>query len=90
MALSCDRCGLDLGALERGARLAGLVTILTAAILIMLAIGIDIMLRPPLWLQVVIWAPLTLAVVIGTLRLYKTALLYRRYEAQAEQGGTEG
>ena len=89
IALTCSKCGLSLAELERGARLAGLVTILVAAILISVAMAVDIYLNPPFWLQVAIWAPLTMAVVIGTLRLYKTALLYRQYEVQAEQGQIE-
>ncbi|MDJ0642294.1 MAG: DUF983 domain-containing protein [Erythrobacter sp.] len=85
IAMSCEQCALSLAELERGARLAGLVTILVAAILISMAMAVDIYLSPPFWLQVVVWAPLTMAVVIGILRLYKTALLYRQYEVQAEQ-----
>ena len=89
IALTCDKCGLPLSELERGGRLAGLVTILVAAILISAAMAVDIYLRPPFWLQVVVWAPITMAAVIGTLRLYKTTLLYRQYEAQAGQGRGE-
>ncbi len=89
IALTCENCGLSLAVLERGARLAGLVTILVAAVLIGLAMAIDIYLNPPFWLQVLVWAPLVMAVVIGTLRFYKTALLYRQYEVRAENGGVE-
>ncbi len=87
--MTCKQCGLSLAELERGARLAGLVTILVAAVLISVAMAVDIYLGPPFWLQVVLWAPLTIAVVLMTLRLYKTALLYRQYEIQAEQGRGE-
>jgi uncharacterized protein (DUF983 family) len=83
IALACEACGLDLGALERGGRLAGLFTIALAVLLITFAIGIDIALRPPLWLQAILWAPLTVGTVIYGLRFYRTALLFRQYEAQA-------
>ncbi len=84
IALSCTKCGLQLAQLERGGRLAGLVTILVAAALIGAAMAVDIYLSPPFWLQVLVWAPVTMAVVIGVLRLFKTALLYRQYELQSE------
>ena len=84
VALRCDSCQLDFTGLERGARLAGLVTIVVAALLIMLSIGVDMALQLSFWLQVLFWAPVTIAVVIGTLRFYKTALLYRQYEIQHE------
>ncbi len=80
VALSCPHCELDLGALERGGRLAGLLTALFAIVLILLALGIDATFRPPLWLQTAIWAPVTVFGVIGALRLFKTVLLYAAYE----------
>ncbi|MBD2842300.1 DUF983 domain-containing protein [Erythrobacter rubeus] len=82
VALKCENCQLDFTGLERGGRLAGLVTVLIAAILIGLATAIDVAISPPFWLQVMFWAPATVAAVIGVLRFYKTALLYRQYEAQ--------
>jgi len=80
IALSCEACGLDLGALERGGRLAGVLTMLLAVFLIGVALGVDAALRPPLWLSALIWAPLTVGCVIFALRFYRTALLYRQYE----------
>ena len=88
IAIKCDACDLDFTALERGARLAGVVTILTAAILISIALGIDITFNPPIWLQALIWGPVTIASVISVLRCYKTLLLYRQYEIQIERGDT--
>ncbi len=82
VALNCQSCQLDFTGLERGARLAGLVTIVTAAVLIGLSIGADMAFQPPFWLQVLFWGPVTIAAVIGVLRLYKTALLYAAYDAQ--------
>nr|WP_255478576.1 DUF983 domain-containing protein [Erythrobacter sp. THAF29] len=85
VAKQCGHCGLDFTELERGGRFAGLVTSLTAVVLMALAIGTDMAFQPPFWLQVVFWAPVTVATVIGVLRIYKTALLYRQYEIQAEK-----
>jgi len=84
VAISCDQCGLLLAELERGGRLAGVVTILVAVALIVVALGVDIALQPPFWLQVMVWGPVTVVVVIGVLRLFKTVLLYRQYELQCE------
>lgn len=86
VALTCSHCELDLGSLERGGRFAGLLTALVAVILIMLAYAVEAAYRPPLWLQAAFWAPVTVALVIGTLRLFKTTLLYARYERLREKG----
>jgi uncharacterized protein (DUF983 family) len=81
VALKCTACELALGALERGGRLSGVFTALVAIVIMLLAMGLDAALRPPLWLHAVIWVPVTLIGVIGGLRLFKAALLYANYEA---------
>lgn len=86
VALTCSHCELDLGSLERGGRFAGLLTAIVAVILIMVAYAVEAAYRPPLWLQAAFWAPVTVALVIVTLRLFKTTLLYARYERLREKG----
>ena len=86
VALTCSHCQLDLGALERGGRFAGVLTALVAVVLIMLAYGIEASLRPPLWLQAAFWAPVTVGTVIFVLRFFKTLMLYARYERQGGKG----
>lgn len=86
IAFKCDNCGLKIAELERGGRLAGLVTIIVALILIGAALAIESAYRPPLWLQGLFWGPVTVLSVIAVLRLYKTALLFRQYEIVQEQG----
>ncbi len=85
VALECSQCGLDLGVLERGGRLGGVLTAFIAIILIMLAYAVEATLRPPLWLQAAFWAPVTVGAVIYGLRLFKTALLYASYEDGEER-----
>ncbi|MFU7527929.1 DUF983 domain-containing protein [Qipengyuania sp. ASV99] len=80
IAMKCSNCELDLGALERGGRFAGLLTVIIAVVLMVIAVAIETALRPPLWLQAAIWAPVTVGGVIYALRLYKTALLYAAYD----------
>ena len=86
VALNCENCDLNLGTLERGGRLVGVLTALVAVILILVAYAVEASLRPPLWLQVAFWAPVTIAVVIFVLRLFKTVMLYASYERSIEKG----
>ena len=79
IALTCDSCELDLGALERGGRFSGVLTAFIAIVLIILAYAVETTLRPPLWLQAVFWAPITVGAVVFALRLFKTTLLYASY-----------
>ncbi|MEM6909769.1 MAG: DUF983 domain-containing protein [Pseudomonadota bacterium] len=78
----CRVCGLSFGELERGGRFAGLLTLAIAAVLCSVAIGIDTVFEPPLWLQLFLWAPMTIGTVLYGLRLFKTALLFRQYSIQ--------
>jgi uncharacterized protein (DUF983 family) len=80
----CSACGLDIISLERGGRFVGVVTMLTALVLILAALGVDEWLRPPLWASLVFWGTVTVGSVIAGLRLYKAMWVYHQYEERAE------
>lgn len=80
VADTCRSCGLAFRPLERGSRWAGVFTLLLALVLTILALTVDWLLAPPLWLQLAFWAPVTVGGVIFALRLFKTVLLYAAYE----------
>jgi uncharacterized protein (DUF983 family) len=83
LADECAACSLDILSLERGGRFVGVVTMLLALVLIIAALGVDEWLRPPLWASLLFWGPVTVASVIGGLRLYKTMWVYHQYEGRA-------
>jgi uncharacterized protein (DUF983 family) len=80
LADECSHCGLNILSLERGGRFVGVVTMLLALALMLAALVVDEWLRPPLWLSLVVWLPVTVGGVIGALRLYKTMWVYHQYE----------
>ena len=80
LADACRSCGLDFLSLERGGRFVGVVTMLLALALILAALGVDEWLRPPLWVSLAFWAPVTVTSVIVGLRLYKTMWVFHAYE----------
>lgn len=86
VANTCRACALDFAPLERGARLAGVLTLLIAVALIGLALWLDSVIRLPSLVLALIWIPLTLGAVLGGVRLMKTVLLYARYETLRERG----
>ena len=85
IADKCSECGLNFAELERGSRAAGLVTIAVAVLLIALALWIEDTFRPPIVLQMLVWTIVTVAVVLGTLRLFKTMMLMASYERELER-----
>lgn len=86
----CSSCELDFGELEGGGRFVGLLTMVIALGLIGIAWWIDSAFRPPLLLQMLVWLPVTVGVVIGSLRLFKIAFLYARYEQHASSSSAIG
>lgn len=77
---TCAACGLDFRALERGGRFVGVVTMLLALVLILAALAVDEWLRPPIWVSLLVWGPVTVGSVILALRFYKTMWVYHQYE----------
>jgi len=84
LAHECSHCGLNITGLERGGRFVGVVTMLLALILILAALGIDEWLRPPLWLSLVVWGPVTVGGVVYALRFYKTMWVYHEFEERQQ------
>jgi uncharacterized protein (DUF983 family) len=84
LADECVGCGLDFLALERGGRFVGVVTMLLALALILAALGVDELLRPPLWASFLFWGPVTVGSVVFALRFYKTMWVYHQYEEREQ------
>lgn len=82
----CDSCGLDYGAFNVGDGPAALLTMFIGALIITAAIAFDIALRPPFWVHVIVWVPLTAALVFLSLRFTKGALLIAEHRNKAKEG----
>lgn len=65
---------------------AAFLTLGVGAIVTILAITVELMFEPPFWVHVLLWLPLTLVLVLGTLRLAKGALLALEYRNAAREG----
>jgi uncharacterized protein (DUF983 family) len=85
-APSCRACGLDLGQFNVGDGPAAFLTLIVGAVVVALALILELKVHPPLWLQIMIWTPFTVVAVIGALRLAKGALLILEYRNKAREG----
>jgi uncharacterized protein (DUF983 family) len=88
-APSCNACGLDYSSFNVGDGPAALLTLVIGALIIGMAIMLDIAARPPFWVHVIIWVPLTILMVILSLRVAKGALLVSEYRNRAGEGRTD-
>ena len=82
----CESCGLDYGRYNVGDGPAAFLTLIIGALLIAIALTLDAVVRPPLWVHVILWVPLTAAAVVYGLRVGKGALLASEHQRQAAEG----
>lgn len=82
----CRACGLDFSKFNVGDGPAAFLTLIVGALIVILALWLQLAVEPPWWLHVLLWIPLTTAGVIGGLRVSKAALLYSEYRNRAGEG----
>ena len=86
---TCDNCELDYGFADAGDGPAVFVTLLGGFILMGMALFVQMKFSPPVWLLMLIFAPLTLIVCVGLLRPLKGLLVALQFRNKAEQGRWE-
>jgi uncharacterized protein (DUF983 family) len=82
----CPACGLDFDGFNVGDGPAAFLTLILGAIVVTLAIVLQLTLGPPLWVQLLIWIPVTAAGVVLSLRVAKGALLTLEFRHAAREG----
>ena len=89
LADSCAVCGEDLSALEQGDGPAVFVTLIVGALVVGLALLVEVAYMPPLWVHAVLWLPLTLGASLGLLVVLKGLLAgvhFRHRKGEVERG----
>ncbi len=82
----CPACGLDFAAFNVGDGPAAFLTLILGGIITVLAIWLDLKVGPPFWVHVILWVPLTIGGVVGSLRVAKGMLLALEYARGAREG----
>jgi uncharacterized protein (DUF983 family) len=86
-AAHCRACGLEFSRFNVGDGPAAFLTMIVGAIVVVLALTLQLAAEPPWWVHVILWVPLTTLGVIGGLRLAKAALLWSEYRQKAGEAG---
>lgn len=82
----CGNCGLDYSYADAGDGPAVFVILIIGFVVVGLALWMEITYGPPLWLQFLLWTPLTLFLSLTSLRLIKGVLLTLQYANKAREG----
>lgn len=86
----CRACGLDYAEFNVGDGPAAFLTLGVGALVVILAVWVELAAEPPFWVHIILWLPLTVVLVVGGLRLAKGALLVRECRAGAEEHRHDG
>ena len=82
-APKCQKCGLDYESFNVGDGPAAFLTMIVGALVVGLAFGVETAFEPPLWVHLVLWAPLILGATLWGLRVSKAALLAVEFRRKA-------
>ena len=82
----CTACGLDFTKFNVGDGPVVFLTLGIGALVTVLALWLEFSLSPPFWVHLLIWPPVTLAMVVGSLRVAKGLLLALEYRNRAHEG----
>lgn len=86
LAPKCSGCDLDYGQFNVGDGPAAFLILIVGALVTIGAVTVQLAFEPPFWVHILLWLPLTLALVIGLLRIAKAALLQLEYRNRAREG----
>lgn len=82
----CSACGLNLNQFNVGDGPAAFLTLIVGGLIAALAIWVQLAFEPPFWVHILLWVPLTTALVIGGLRVAKAWLLGAEFRRRAGEG----
>ena len=85
-ASRCRTCGLDFDAFNVGDGPAAFLTLIIGAIVAGAAIAVELIFSPPWWVHALLWPPISLALILGSLRAAKGALVALEYRNAAREG----
>lgn len=85
-AAFCRACGLDYADFNVGDGPAAFLIMIVGGLIVALAIIVELELHPPFWIHFLLWGPITVLAVVGSLRVAKGLLLALEYRNAAREG----
>ncbi|MGI4733451.1 MAG: DUF983 domain-containing protein [Janthinobacterium lividum] len=82
----CSSCGLDFTQFNVGDGPAAFLTLIIGTVIVAAAVLVQVAYDPPVWVQMLIWVPVTAAAVVACLRVAKGVLLTVEYRQAAHEG----
>ena len=85
VAERCESCGADLSKADSGDGPAVFVMFVVGFIVVPLALVLEVAVRPPIWLHLLLWLPLALLLTLLLLRPFKGVMIALQFHHRAEE-----
>ncbi|AZN72799.1 DUF983 domain-containing protein [Georhizobium profundi] len=85
----CQACGLDYGFADAGDGPAVFVIMIIGFLVVGMALWAELTFQPPLWVHLLLWAPVTLVLCLALLRALKGVLITLQYKHNAREGAID-
>lgn len=85
VAVRCGACGFDLKAADSGDGPAVFIVLVVGCIVVFAALFVDIAYRPPIWVHLALWLPLTVVLSLALLRPFKGVLVALQFHHHAAE-----
>ncbi len=87
VAPRCEACGLDLAKADSGDGPAVFIILIVGGVVCFGALITEVMVHPPVWVNLAIWLPLAGVLTLGLVRPFKGVMLAMQFHHRASEGG---
>ena len=85
----CAACGFDLAKADSGDGPAVFIILIAGFLVSFAALFTEVAFRPPVWVHLVVWLPLTAALCLGLLRPMKGLMLAAQFRNNASEARSD-
>lgn len=83
---ACSKCGLNYDQYNVGDGPAAFLTLIIGGLMVALALTVEVTIKPPMWVHMLLWIPLTAILVFIGLRTGKALLLIQEHHKKGAEG----
>lgn len=84
---TCSECGFEISKNDSADGPAVILVFILGFILCPLALWVDSLYRPPVWVHAVVWGSLALVMIVGSLRYVKSFVIWLQYKNRGDHWG---
>lgn len=86
IAETCETCGLDFRGEDAGDGPAVFIMFAVGFVVVPLALMVEVAFKPPIWLHMLLWIPVSLGLILALLPPFKATLYALQYRHAAHEG----